>query len=159
MPPISPTAISHALDKERAHRARRQPRAVNGHPAFGAGSSASSWQCLQLVETLFQGLCNQPSRQASRQAAHETVKRGVIWHARQLQSVAQGRMIANVCLGLAKCPILKPHDAQHGQQLRLGKYMLGVSIRVTRQRRTRHVQGDPCKLDQAHILHQLLLWL
>jgi hypothetical protein len=146
--PVFPVAlllaeVLYPADKVAAHRGLRQSSGIDG----------------------YRGGISPPPRHAANDFIHhpryivffeprqKATKRGVIRYRLQLQSGSQLRVFAQPHLGLAKGPVLIAHQAQHGQQLRLGELTLAKLGALSRQHRLAGFQGQPSESYQSDFSH------
>jgi hypothetical protein len=75
----------------------------------------------------------------------------------QSQSPTQFAVLAQTHLGLAKGPVLVPHQAQDGQQLRLGELVLAEAGSVAGQNGGRNLKGLTRERHESNLGHSHLL--
>src|SRR6266404_3177090 len=88
------------------------------------------------------------------QPPQKTIQRGVVGHRWQLQYGAQLVVLAQAHLGFAKGPVFVAHQAQHRQQLRLGKLMFTEARTVERQNLRGHLQSHASKRQESDLGHR-----
>src|SRR5713226_4413752 len=87
------------------------------------------------------------------QPPQETIQRGVVRHRRQSQYGAQLLVLAQAYFGFAKGPVFVAHQAQHRQQLRLGKLMFAEACAVGRQNLRGYLQRHASKGQEPDLGH------
>ena len=106
--------MMHAPNKERAHRALRQTAGVHG--------DASTLPFLaQRTAQPAHGFAHRTVDGLVVETLQETVQCREVGHTSQPQHLAQFAMLAQTHLGFAKGPVFVTHQAENGQQLRLGE--------------------------------------
>ena len=140
MPPGQPlAAVGAPVDEERADRAGRKPRRINGHDrllplaATAAGRQPGRDHDEHLVERLVGD------------ASHEPIERRIIRRAGKSERPAQVAVFGEADFGLSKRPILEAHQAEDGHQLRLREGVLGELAAVGRQHFLHHFERSPGK--------------
>ena len=87
------------------------------------------------------------------QARQEAVQRGVVRNGFQCQGGTQLRVLAESHLRLAEGPVFIPHQAEHGQQLRLRKHSLAEFAPLRGQHFPADVERQPGKSHQSDFGH------
>src|SRR6266849_4914154 len=100
----------------------------------------------RFVQSAIDGVVLQPPQ--------KTIQRGVVGHRPQSQCGAQLVVLAQAYFGFAKGPVLVAHQAQHRQQLRLGKLMFTEARAVERQNLRGHLQRHASKGQESDLGHR-----
>ena len=98
-------------------------------------------------------LCHHPRHIVFLQPCQETIERGVIGHRVQLQGGSQLGVLAQPHISFAKGPVFDAHQAQHCQQLRLGKLTFAELGALSGQHRLADLQRQPCGSYQSNLCH------
>src|SRR6266478_4329622 len=80
--------------------------------------------------------------------------RGEVGHTHQPQHLAQFAMLAQTHLGFTKGPVFVTHQAENGQQLRLGKLTFAETASVAREHRPGDLQSDAGKRQESDFGHR-----
>jgi hypothetical protein len=92
-----------------------------------------------------------------RDAAQKTVQRSVVGHGVQTQGAAQFAMLAQPHLDLAKGPVFESHQAQQGQQLRLGELVFAETSSIRGQDSGRYLESQTGERHETYLGHSHLL--
>jgi hypothetical protein len=87
------------------------------------------------------------------QPPQKTIQRGVVGHRWQMQCGAQFLVLAQAYFSFAKGPVFVAHQAQHRQQLRLGKLMFAEARAVGRQNLRGHLECHASKGQEPDLGH------
>ena len=87
------------------------------------------------------------------QTHQKTIQSCEIGYASEPQRLAQLAVFAQPHLGFARGPVLLPHPAENGQQLRLVELVLAETASVTREHRLGGLQGDASKRQESDFGH------
>src|SRR5436309_229713 len=139
--------MMHAPHKERAHRALRQTGGVHG--------DASPLPLLAQRTT-------QPAHRFANRAVdglvvetlQKTIQGGEVGHTHKPQHLAQSAMLAQTHLDFTKGPVCITHQAENGQQLRLGKLTFAETASVAREHRPGDLQSDAGKRQESDFGHR-----
>jgi len=135
-------------DEEGADRLLRQPRRIHGHSgAPRTPATDGSQPTYRFTQHFVDFHFLQPPQKA--------VERRVIGDARQSQHPAQLAVLGQLHFGLSKGPVLVAHQAQHGQQLRLGELILAESSAIAGQNSGSHFEGYSHKRQEYYFGHLL----
>src|SRR6476620_10452321 len=84
----------------------------------------------------------------------KTIQRREVRHTHKPQYLAQFAMLAQTHLGFTKGPVFVTHQAENGQQLRLGKLTFAETASVAREHRPRDLQSDAGKRQASDFGHR-----
>jgi hypothetical protein len=84
----------------------------------------------------------------------KTIEGREVGHAHQPQHLAQFAMLAQTHFGFAKGPVFVTHQAENGQQLRLGKLPFAKTASVARKHRPGDLQSDASKRQESDFGHR-----
>jgi hypothetical protein len=136
--------LFHAPYKETADGIVREARPVNRHHHRSASPAPKTTH--GFTQAAIDGVVWQPPQ--------KTIERGVVGYRWQLQRGAQFLVLAQARLGFAEGPIFVAHQAQHRQQLRLGKLMLTEARTVGWQNLRGHLQRHARKRQESNFGHR-----
>ena len=146
--PVAPgealTAVFGPRDKEGTDSAWRQAGGIDGHGRLWARLGDEPLD--DGAQDLPQGRLIKPAKKA--------VQGGIVRYVVQAQRSAQLTGLRQAHLGLAERPILIAHEAEHRQELGLGKSVFRKLAAVGRQRRLTDTQRDSRKGDQPDFGHR-----
>src|SRR5256886_7386879 len=81
----------------------------------------------------------------------KTIQCREVGHTHKTQHLAQFAMLAQPHLGFTKGPVFVTHQAENGQQLRLGKLTFAETASVTREHRPGDLKSDAGKRQESKI--------
>jgi hypothetical protein len=138
--------MMHASDEEGADGPTAQTGAIDGHtrPTAATRKAPSGFG-----QRAADGLL----RQTQQKAAHRGVVRDLV----QSQGPTQFPMLVQAHLGLTKGPVLVPHQAEDGQQLRLGELVFAEAGSVTGQDGRGDLEGKTRERHESNLGHSHLL--
>jgi hypothetical protein len=84
------------------------------------------------------------------QSPQEAVQSRVVRYAPQWQDLAQLAVLAETHLGFAKSPVRLAHQAENGQQLRLGEWVFAETTALGRQNTPGYIAGQGQESDFWH---------
>ena len=87
------------------------------------------------------------------QTPQEAVQSRVVRHAPQWQDLAQLAVLAETHLDFAKSPVLLAHQAENGQQLRLGEWVFAETTALGRQNTPGYIAGHAGKGQESDFWH------
>jgi hypothetical protein len=99
-------------------------------------------------------LADRPVDRLVVESLQKAIQRREIGHADHPQRLTQLAVFAQPHFGFAKSPVLVAHQAENGQQLRLGELMFAESASVARQHRPADLQGDASKRQESNFGHR-----
>src|SRR6266850_5206858 len=134
--------LLQTAEKKGADGSIGEPGAVDG----GRNGPASTQPTHRFVQSAIDGVVLQPPQ--------KTIQRGVVGHRWQLQYGAQLLVLAQAYFGFAKSPVFVAHQAQHRQQLRLGKLMFTEATAVGWQNLRGHLQRHASKGQESDLGHR-----
>jgi hypothetical protein len=126
---------------------RRKPGTVHCHasPASAAARTAAQ-SPYRFSQRALDGIVRQPPQEA--------IHGAVVGHARQSQHGAQLRMLAQSHLGFAESPIFVTHQAEYGQQLRLGELVFAETTPISRKNRRGYIHSHASKRQESDLGHR-----
>src|SRR6266478_1610564 len=139
--------MMHAPHKERARRSLRQARGVHGNAstlAFLAQRTAQPAH--RFANRAVDGLVVE--------TLQKTIQCREVGHTHKAQHLAQFAMLAQPHLGFTKGPVFVTHQAENGQQLRLGKLTFAETASVTREHRPGDLKSDAGKRQESNFGHR-----
>jgi len=83
----------------------------------------------------------------------EAVQSRVVRYAPQWQDLAQLAVLAETHLGFAKSPVRLAHQAENGQQLRLGEWVFAETTALGRQNTPGYIAGHAGKGQESDFWH------
>jgi hypothetical protein len=125
----------------------RKPGTVHRH---ASPASAATRTAAQSPHGFSQRALNGIVRQSPQEALHG----GVVGHAGQSQHGAQLHMLAQSHLGFAESPVCIAHQAEDGQQLRLGALVFAETTPVSRQNRRGYIHRRASKRQESDFGHR-----
>jgi hypothetical protein len=87
------------------------------------------------------------------QSPQEAVQSRVVRYAPQWQDLAQLAVLAETHLGFAKSPVRLAHQAENGQQLRLGEWVFAETTALGRQNTPGYIAGHAGKGQESDFWH------
>src|SRR2546430_7002397 len=84
----------------------------------------------------------------------KTIQCREVGHTHKTQHLAQFAMLAQPHLGFTKGPVFVTHQAENGQQLRLGKLTFAETASVAREHRPGDLQSDAGKRQESDFGHR-----
>jgi len=125
----------------------RKPSTVHRH---ASPASAAARTAAQSPHRFSQRALNGIVRQPPQEAIHG----GVVGHAGQSQHGTQLRMLAQSHLGFAESPVFVTHQAEDGQQLRLGELVFAEPTPVSRKNRRGYIHRHASKRQESDFGHR-----
>jgi hypothetical protein len=125
----------------------RKPGTVHRH---ASSASAAARTAAQSPHRFSQRALNGIVRQPPQEAIHSAV----VGHAGQSQHGAQLRMLAQSHLGFAESLVFVTHQAEYGQQLRLGELVFAETTPVGRQRSRGYIHSHASKRQESDFWHR-----
>src|SRR5271170_2083715 len=88
------------------------------------------------------------------QSPQEPVQSGVVRYAPQLQDLAQLAVLAETHFGFSESPVFVTHQAEDGQQLRLGELVFAETTPVGRKNRRGYIHSHASKRQESDFGHR-----
>src|SRR6266403_356292 len=139
--------MMNAPHKERAHRALRQTGGVHGDASpLPLLAQRTTQPAHRFANCAIDGLVVE--------TLQKTIQGGEVGHTHKPQHLAQFAMLAQTHLGFTKGPVFVTHQAENGQQLRLGKLTFAETASVAREHRPGDLQSDAGKRQESDFGHR-----